>query len=319
MKIAILGAGAWGTALSTVFAHNGHDVLLWAHEHNVVEDINQFHENKDYLPGINLAASIDAVNDIQQAVQCAQIIIVAIPVVFLRSVLQQVAPCITVSQLIVIASKGIEQQTMMLPTQIVQDLLDVKVSSVVLSGPSFARDVAQQQLTGLVLASQDHASATQVKQLIENRYVVPVLSSDVIGVQLAGALKNVLALGVGLVEGAGFKDNSRAYLFTQILHEIVVLGLKLGAQRETFYGLAGIGDMVLTATGDLSKNKRIGRVLGAGLSLDELVSQKGCLPEGINTVQSLQQLMHMHQLHMPFCASIYDVIFKGKSVKKIFD
>lgn len=318
MNISVLGAGAWGTALATLLADNGHDVLLWAHEQSVVDDITDAYENKKFLPGIVLQPSINATHDLKLLARHAKIIFVTVPVAFLRSVLQKLQVDVPHDVHWVIASKGIEQHTLMLPTQIIDDQLQRPADSAVISGPSFAYDLASKQVTGLVIAAHHEDTAQCVKQLMDNAYLFTKHSSDLIGVQLAGALKNVLALGVGILDGAGYTDNTKAYFFTRCLHEITQLGIALGAQAETFYGLAGVGDMVLTAMGKLSKNVALGRALGAGQSLDAALQRIGCAPEGLNTLQSLYQLMHKKQIAMPLCKGVYDILFKQAAVASLF-
>ncbi len=315
MKIAIVGAGAWGTSIATVLAHNGHDVLLWAYEAEVVDAINMHHENRRYLPGIRLSDRISATHDLKQVVCSAQWVFEAVPVAFLRETLKQAKSCFSQEQIWVITSKGIEQQTLMLPNQIIDDVFDYHTKRAVVAGPSFAYDLAEQQLTGIAVAAQDCVIADQLQQLLANDYFRPYVSLDMIGVQLGSALKNVIALGVGMLDGAGMTDNAKAFIFTRGLHEMVQLGIKLGANQETFYGLSGVGDMVLTAMGKRSRNLEVGRRLGEGQTLDAVLRETGYIPEGINTVQSLHQLMQKEQITMPVCNGIYQVIFGGESLK----
>lgn len=319
MKVGVLGAGAWGTALASLLAHNGHEVLVWAHEQSVAQDISKDHKNKRYLPDVTLSVHIRATQDLSQLMQHTNIIFIAVPVMFLRDMLQQCKGYITHPMLFVVACKGMEQQTLMLPTQIISDVCAQQhVQTAVVSGPSFAHDLANKQITGLVITAQQSKIAQRIQQLMHNDYCKTSLSSDVIGVQLAGALKNVLALGVGILDGAGYTDNTKAYFFTRVLHEVVQLGITLGAQAETFYALAGVGDMVLTAMGKLSKNLAVGRLLAKGESLDAILGHIGVLPEGINTVQSLYQLMEKQQIDMPLCKAIYQIIYKQAPIECLF-
>ena len=315
MKIAMVGAGAWGTSIATVLAHNGYDVLLWAYEQEVVDAINTHHENKRYLSGIRLSDRISATHDLAQVICSAQWVFEAVPISFLRETLKQTQGCFSKDQIWVITSKGIEQDTLMLPSQIIDDVFGYQTRQAVMAGPSFAYDLAEQQLTGIAVAAQDCSIADQLQALLANEYFRPYVSLDMVGVQLGGALKNVIALGVGMLDGAGFADNAKAFIFTRGLHEIVQLGIKLGAQQETFYGLSGVGDMVLTAMGKQSRNLEVGQRLGKGQRLDALLKETGYIPEGINTVQSLHQLMQQEQIKMPVCNGIYQVIFEGKSLK----
>lgn len=315
MKIAILGAGAWGTAIASVLANNGHDLLLWAHESDVVDDINLRHTNNRYLPNIQLPQSIRATNDLRAVICGAHFVFESLPVCYMRSTIAQTVNCFSKDQIWVITSKGIEQNTLMLPTQIIDDLFGYKTKKAVMAGPSFAQEVVQRKLTGIMIASDDHAIAEQLKSLMKNDYFCPEISSDMIGVQLGGALKNVITLGIGMLDGAGFTDNAKAFLLTQGLNEMTELGIKLGAKQETFYGLSGVGDLVLTAMGKYSKNLAVGRQLGQGKHIDQIIKETGYIPEGVNTVQSLHQLMQQEDVDLPVCNGIYQVIFEGADLQ----
>ncbi len=317
VKIAIVGAGAWGTSIATVCAHNGHEVLLWAYEQQVVDDINNDHENKRYLPGISLDHRIKATNDLESALCDVQWVFEAVPVAFLRETLKKTIHCFSQEQIWVITSKGIEQHTLMLPSQIVDEVFGDIINKAVMAGPSFAYDLAEQQMTGIAVAAQDCALADKLQTLLANEYLRPYVSLDMIGVQLGGALKNVIALGVGMLDGARCTDNAKAFIFTRGLHEMVQLGMKLGAKQETFYGLSGVGDMVLTAMGTRSRNLEVGKRLGTGQTLDAILQETGYIPEGVNTVQSLHQLMDKQEIKMPVCQGIYEVIFEHKPLKEM--
>lgn len=319
MNIAILGAGAWGTAIASVLANNGYSVLLWAHETGVVDDINLHHRNSRYLPNALLHQSIRATNDLNAVICSAHFVIESLPVCYMRSTIAQTLSCFSKDQIWVITSKGIEQNTCMLPTQIIDDLFGYKTKKVVMAGPSFAQEVIEKKLTGMVIASDDLHIAQQFKELIRNDYFCPEISSDMIGVQLGGALKNVITLGVGMLDGAGFTDNAKAFLLTRGLAEMTQLGIKLGAQQETFYGLSGVGDLVLTAMGRFSKNLAVGRQLGQGKQIDLIIKEVGYIPEGVNTVQSLHQLMDDVDVRLPVCDGIYEVVFEGGSLQRVID
>lgn len=313
MKVTILGGGAWGTALACVLADNGHQIMLWAYEHDVVDDINIHHSNR-YLKDICLSPLITATNDIQEAINYADIIFVAIPVAFIRTSLIFISNEIACNKTWVMTSKGIERHTLLLSTQIVENMWN-ECNVVAVSGPTFAYDLARKQCTGIVVASYDNRLSEHVYSLLANDYLFPELSSDVIGLQLYGALKNVIALEIGILDGAGYTDNTKAYFLTRALHEMMQLGKSLGAQQETFYGLAGIGDTVLTAMGNRSKNLEVGRSIGKGEPLAEITQRMSFLPEGINTLQSVHELILQKHRALPLCQAVYEVVFKQKPVQ----
>ncbi len=311
MKIAMLAEGAWGTAIATLLAYNGHEVKLWCFHAEVAEEINRVHENKRFLPGIPLDKSIIATSSIDEAACDAEWVFEAIPVKFLRQTVAQAKECFKPNQKWVVLSKGIEQETLLFPTDIIADVLGNDVSLSVLAGPSFARDVAKRKITAVTVAASDCDHARDLQKIVANEYFRPYLSTDMIGVQAGAALKNVITLGIGMLEGAGYTDNTKAFLLTRGLHEMAQLAVRLGGKQETIYGLAGVGDLALTSRGDLSKNLQVGRRFGAGESLDMILEETGYIPEGINTVQSVHQLVETNNLSLPICDGIYRVIFSG--------
>ncbi len=309
MKIAVLAEGAWGTAIAMLLAYNGHEVTIWSYCTEVVEQINQLHENKRFLPGISLSTSLLATNSIDEAVCDAEWIFEAIPVQFLRKTIAQSKDFFKPHQKWVVLSKGIEQETLLFPSEIIADVLGKDTLIFVLAGPSFARDVAERKTTAVTVASIDCDHARELQAIVANDYFRPYLSTDMIGMQVGAAVKNLITLGIGMLEGAGYTDNTKAFLLTRGLHEIAQLTVLLGGKKETVYGLSGVGDLVLTSYGDLSKNLQVGRCFGAGETLDEILERTGYIPEGINTVQAIHQLIQRNNLSLPVCDAIYRVIF----------
>jgi glycerol-3-phosphate dehydrogenase (NAD(P)+) len=314
MNITIIGAGAWGTAVATVLAHNDHEVTLWAYEQEVADEINARHENSRYLPNVRLSERIVATSDLAGAVEKATYLFVSVPVAYMRAVLTVCKTHAKPDHVWVLTSKGIEQETLMLPSQILDDVLGYKAKKAVVAGPSFARDVAAKDITGVALACEHSCMAATVQKLLINIYFRPYLTEDLIGVQVAAALKNVLALGIGMLEGAGFADNAKALFLTLGLREAIEVGYALGAYKDTFYGLAGVGDLVLTSFGTSSRNLLIGRRFGRGVTLQELEGEHSVLPEGINTAASLYKLIERHELNVPILAGIYQVIYEQRSL-----
>ncbi|OGB97599.1 hypothetical protein A3F06_03650 [candidate division TM6 bacterium RIFCSPHIGHO2_12_FULL_36_22] len=311
MKITVLGEGSWGTAVSTVLAANGYDVNLWCHDSALVQEINTKHTNSRYMPGIFLSPQIKASNDIEFVLKDADWIFEAVPVVYLRSVLQEAKPYYVDTQNWVVLSKGIENDTLLYPSQMIQDVFDDMANCVVLGGPSLARELVEQKITGIVLASENQLLAQQLKQLMVNTYCLPYLSNDPLGVQIGGALKNVVTLGVGMLKSTNCCDNTQAWFLTRGFAEIVSIAEYFGAQALTLYGLSGLGDLILCATGTGSRNFEVGAALGKGESLESILQRTGYTPEGINTLKSLNNIITDNNLTAPICAGLYKVVFEG--------
>jgi glycerol-3-phosphate dehydrogenase (NAD(P)+) len=310
-KVGMLGEGAWGTAVSTLLAHNDFHVKLWCYDKAVAVDIQKTRYNDRYLPNIFLNERIEPIIAIEEVVRDVDIIFEAIPVQFLRETIERCKPYITRHQQWIILSKGMERDTLFLPTEIVDDVLRFSPHKVVLLGPSYAKDLAQKQITAVTLAATHCSFGLQLQKMLANGYFRPYISLDLIGPQVGGALKNVIALAIGMLDGADFKDNVKAYVLTRGLHEMQIVTKLLGGKPETIYGLAGVGDLVLTAMGMHSKNQEVGRRLAQGQTLDSILQETGFIPEGINTAYAMQQLIEKEKLDLPVCGGVYAVI-KGK-------
>jgi glycerol-3-phosphate dehydrogenase (NAD(P)+) len=312
--IAILGEGAWGTAVATVLANNGYTVNLWCHDPEVAQTIKKSSVNKKYMPDVKLPRTIIPMAHIEEVIADVEWVFEAIPVEYLRSVLEQAKPFVTSNQIWVVLSKGIEQETLLLPMQLFDDVFKISVDKAVCLGPSFAHGVAQKEITAVVVAASDKNVCHRLKNILANEYFRPYESSDMIGAQVGAALKNVIALGIGILEGAGYGENTKAFVLTKGLQDMVTCAHAVGGKKETIYGLAGVGDLVLTCTGGLSRNVMVGNYFGQGQSIEEIIAKTGVIPEGVNTVKSIYQLAQKHGLRLPVCEGIYDMIFGATSV-----
>ncbi len=318
-KVTVLGTGAWGTAFATLLAENGHEVIMWSYEQEVADEITQYHCNKQYLEGVTLDAKITATCDMQEALTDTTLIFGVVPVKFLRKTFSDAKPYIRDDQVWILLSKGIEQDTLKLPSTIFEEICGESAKVAVLSGPSFAGDLAEKQYTSATIATSDHDLGCMIQKALANNYFHPFLSDDMIGVQVGGALKNVLALTVGIARGAGFKDNTVAFLLTRGLREIVRVATHFGGKEETVYGLSGLGDLVLTSMGSLGRNLKVGEMIGQGQALDQILKTTGLMPEGINTVQSVHEMITKEKLDLPICQGTYDIIFKQSTMKQLLD
>ncbi len=320
-KVCVLGAGAWGTAIATVLARNGSIVKLWAYEKDLVKIIQETQENKIYLPDVILDENIKSVSSLEEAIDGVEWIFEAIPVPYLRTILQELKPHYKLFQRFVILSKGIEKESCALPTDIFHDLFGAEVDIVVIAGPSFARELCEKQLTGVVAASTDHDLIIELKELLENEYFKLFPSSDVRGVQVCSALKNIITLGIGMLDGAGCKDNTKSFFMVQSLHEIkqVMHLFKSIYTAQTLEGLAGIGDIVLTGFGKSSKNLAFGALIGKGLSIEQAQKEVRCIPEGISTIATVKQILDNYQLHMPILLALYACIYEKQPVSRLLD
>ncbi len=317
MTIAVLAEGAWGTAIALLLAHNGYHVKQWCYHKALAHEINTTRYNKRFLPGFEIPKNITAVSSLEDAVRGVEWIFEAIPVQHLRETIEHHKHIFKAEQKWVVLSKGIEQETLLFPTEIIQEMLGRDTKLAVLAGPSFAHDVAEKTITAVTIAAPDCELVREIQVLMQNDYFKPYISTDMVGVQAGAALKNVITLAIGMLDGAGYGDNAKAFILTRGLHEMVQVSIRLGGKQETMYGLSGVGDLVLTAMGSLSKNLKVGRMLAHGKNLQQILDETGFIPEGINSVQSVQQLLEKYDLSLPICNGVYDVIFKGASLHEM--
>lgn len=307
---AVIGGGAWGTALADHLARHGHATTLWAREGDVVEAVNAAHENPRFLPGIALAPSLRAEGSVAKAVADAGVVVLVPPSHALRAVSRSLRRELRAGAVLAVATKGIEAETLALMTEVVASELPGH-PIVALSGPSFALEVARHQPTAIVAASDDADAAARVQQLLSSRSFRVYTQHDVLGVELGGALKNVMAVATGIVEGLGLGFNSRAALITRGLAEMTRLGVALGAQPATFAGLAGMGDLVLTCTGSLSRNRAVGMAVGGGQTLEQALAGKESVAEGVYTTRSALALAERHRVEMPIVRTVARVLLEG--------
>jgi glycerol-3-phosphate dehydrogenase (NAD(P)+) len=314
-RAAIIGGGAWGTALSDLLARAGHDVVLWAREPDVVEHINATHANPRFLAGVTLHHAVRATNDLAACLQGAERVVYAAPSHVLREVVRAGAGSVGSQAILLIATKGIEPDTLALMSDVVTEEVPGR-PVVAVSGPSFALEVAQHQPTAVVAASDDAAASAAVQVAMSMPSFRVYTSDDVRGVELAGALKNVMAVATGIAEGLGLGLNSRAALITRGLAETTRLGVALGAQAATFAGLAGLGDLVLTCTGSLSRNRAVGVEVGKGRSLADIMAGTEAVAEGVRNAASAVALAARTGVNLPIASAVHRVLFEGQSPRE---
>ncbi len=314
----VIGAGAWGTSLARHLAENALTVKLWAYEAEVVEAINTNKENSVFLPGVSLPASLTATSSFTDALCDADLLLLAVPSHAMRSVIKKMQPIPSEALPIIVATKGIEEDTLKLMTQVLQELLPSNWAHgiTVLTGPSFAAEVCQSKPTTVLLAGQDSTLTTQLQSVFMTSSFRVYTGSDLIGAQLGGALKNVMAIAAGVVDGLNLGANARAALITRGLAEIIRLGVALGADVHTFYGLSGLGDLVLTCTGSLSRNYSVGLKLGQGESLEKIMKETITVAEGIRTTRAAMSLATQLHVEMPIVQSIHALLFEGQSARQ---
>jgi glycerol-3-phosphate dehydrogenase (NAD(P)+) len=307
-QFAVLGAGAWGTALADLLARNGRPVTLWAFEPDVVASVNGEHQNHRFLAGATLHSGVRATADLAEALGGASLVCIATPSQHLRTILRGGVPGLAADATLCVASKGIEAESLALMSDVVAAEAAAR-PVVALSGPSFAAEVIAQQPTAIVAASGDAGAAEAVQAAFSNATFRVYTHDDIIGVELGGALKNVMAVATGICEGAGFGFNSRAALITRGLAEMTRLGVALGARPATFAGLAGIGDLVLTCTGSLSRNRAVGVEVGKGATLEQALAGKQTVAEGVATTRSALALAEREGVEMPIVSMVNRVLF----------
>jgi glycerol-3-phosphate dehydrogenase (NAD(P)+) len=318
ISIGAVGAGSWGTALANLLAEKGYGIDLWVYEPEIRKQIEQEHCNPIFLPGIALSANLHPTNDLATAVSGKDLVLIVVPSHVVRQTAAKMRDLITAETLVVSASKGIENETLLTMSGVLAETLPAmsKDRFAVLSGPSFAREVALRVPTVVTVAASHEETAAQVQQVFATPYFRVYTNDDIIGVELGGSVKNVIAIAAGVIDGLGLGLNTRAALITRGLTEMRRLGLKLGAKPRTFTGLAGIGDLILTCTGDLSRNHTIGKQIGQGRKLKDLLAQMRMVAEGVRTAQSVFNLSNRLEVEMPICHAIYHILYDDLSPRE---
>ncbi|WP_066060947.1 NAD(P)H-dependent glycerol-3-phosphate dehydrogenase [Neobacillus soli] len=319
--VAVVGAGSWGTALALVLADNQHEVRLWSHNEDQVKEINNFHTNKKYLPEIVLPELIVGFASLSDALTGVETVILAVPTKAIREVIGKIRAVQTGPITITHVSKGIEPDSLLRITEMIREEMPKELLKdvVVLSGPSHAEEVSLRHPTTVTVTSENMEAAEKIQDLFINHNFRVYTISDVIGVEIGGALKNIIALAAGITDGLGYGDNAKAALMTRGLAEIARLGAKMGANPLTFSGLTGIGDLIVTCTSVHSRNWRAGNLLGKGNTLNEVLDNMGMVVEGVRTTKAAYQLAKKYDVNMPITFALYDVLFNGKNAKDAVD
>ena len=318
MRIAVLGAGGWGTTLSILLHRNGHKVTLWEYNPEYADTLREYRENFYFLPKIKIPNAIEISNDAEKSVYKKDIVLITTPTQFIRESLKSLSQVNLKDKIIISASKGIEMNTHFLVSEIIEDVfrkINRKTISC-LSGPSHAEEVSRNIPTAVVAASEDINTAKKIQRVFSNNHLRVYTTKDLRGTEIGGALKNVIALAAGMAEGAGFGDNTKAAIMTRGMSEIMRLGLKLGAKMETFFGLSGIGDLIVTCDSKHSRNRYVGEQIGKGRTLAAILKEMKMVAEGVSTTKSAFELSRKCKTELPIVNEVYSILFSNKNPKK---
>lgn len=312
-QYAVLGAGSWGTALALQLARAGRATLLWTHHASQCDEMRLTRRNEHYLPGIDFPDTLQPSADLADTISRVQDILVVVPSHVFRETVQSIKPYLGDQHRLAWGTKGLEQGSSKLLHQIVREELGITVPVAAVSGPTFAMEVAKGHPGAITIASKNSEFADELANALQSKYFLTYTSDDVTGVEIGGAVKNVMAIAAGIADGMGFGTNTRAALITRGLNEIMRLGVAMGGQRETFMGLSGMGDLILTCSDDQSRNRRFGLALGRGMDVDSAHNSISQVVEGIGTAKSVYMLSQEHQVNMPITEQVYKVIYEGQS------
>jgi glycerol-3-phosphate dehydrogenase (NAD(P)+) len=308
--ISVIGAGSWGTTLACLLSDKGYDVTLWVHEKDLSDEISKTRINITYLPDITIPDDVRVTHDIEETLKRARYVLNAVPAQYVRSVFKEAFPCMLDEAIIISVSKGIEKGTLMTVSSILNELSGHLVA--VLSGPSFAKEVTKKLPTAVTLATEDKNTGFILQEIFNINNFRVYTHDDVLGVEIGGALKNVMAIASGISDSLGLGNNARASLITRGLVEMTRLGVAMGAKERTFSGLSGIGDLLLTCTSPLSRNYTVGVKLGQGMKIKDILSQTRSVAEGVETAESAYELSKKHNIEMPIVEQVYKVIYDDK-------
>jgi glycerol-3-phosphate dehydrogenase (NAD(P)+) len=315
MRITVLGSGSWGTALAISMAEAGQDVVMWTRSETVAETLRDTRRNASYLPESRIPTNVVITASLAEALRDVEIIVVAVPSQVVRAVVAEIRPWVGPHHIIVSVAKGIEHGSLLTTTEVIRDVLfGVACPVGVLYGPSHAEEVAHHQPTTIVAAFEGEAVAARVQAAFHAPWLRVYRQSDVKGVEIGGSVKNVMAIAAGVLDGMGYGDNAKAALITRGIAEITRLGLALGARAETFSGLSGLGDLVVTCMSQHSRNRYVGEAIGKGERLESIQGRMKMVAEGVETTRSVYQLASRFSVEMPITESVYQVLFEGKSV-----
>jgi glycerol-3-phosphate dehydrogenase (NAD(P)+) len=318
MKISVLGAGGWGTTLAILLHYNGHNVTLWEYNKSYAKELIKKHINTDYLPGIKIPKEILITHDIEESADDKNIIVLAVPSQFLRSVVKKISFSSIEDSILVSVSKGIEKNTLMTMSQMLKDVFPhISEDQIgVISGPSHAEEVSRRIPTAVVAASSELETSKTIQTAFMTSYFRVYSSSDIYGVELGGAFKNIIAIGAGIIDGAGFGDNTKAAIMTRGVAEISRLGLAMGARPETFAGLSGMGDLIVTCMSRHSRNRYVGEQIGKGKTLKEILKSMEQVAEGVETTRSAKQLVAKNDIETPITNEVYKILYEDKDPVK---
>ena len=319
MRISVLGAGGWGTTLAILLYHNGHDVTLWEYKRRYAKTLSSSHENKIYLPGIRIPKEINITHSLEESCTGKHMIVLAVPSQFIRSVLHSIKHLNFADTTFMSVAKGIEKDSLLTVSQIVKDeIKNISNSQIgVISGPSHAEEVARKIPTAVVAASKDYSTAKQIQTAFITPYFRVYSSTDILGVEYGGAFKNVIAIGAGIIDGAKFGDNTKAAIMTRGIAEISRMGIGLGAKPETFSGLSGMGDLIVTCMSKHSRNRYVGEQIGRGKKLKDVLKKMTMIAEGVETCRSVHQLSSKHKIDTPIANAVYKILFEERDATKV--